>query len=62
MSVVSQEGHDSEETEHLDWSVWAVAGDDGTSSVTSSFLSPVLGNEWMNWRVKDPDWESDDSV
>ena len=50
MSVVSQDGHDREKTEQVDWIVWAMAGDDVTSSVTSGSFSRYMGDEWKKWR------------
>ena len=61
--VASLEGHDSEVSEEVDWSVEAVSGnDDDTSPVTCGSLSPDMGEESKNWFVEDPDQESDVSA
>ena len=47
-------------TEQVDRSVWAVAGDDVTSPVTSGSFSLDFGRRELV--CGGPDWESDDSA
>ena len=60
MLVECVDDHNNEVWEHVDWSMWAVSGDndDDNPPVTGGSLSPDLDKEWQNWCAEDPDWES----
>ena len=40
------------------WCSYAMDEDDGISSEMDDSFSPALGDDWKNWRVDDPEWES----
>ena len=44
------------------WSSYAMDDDDGSSSAMKDAFSLDLGDEWMNWRVDDPELESGESA
>ena len=52
---------DAHNSELPDWRMWAVSRDmhDDNPLVMCGSFSSDFGEEWKNWRVEDPDWESD---
>ena len=44
------------------WSSYAMDEGDGTPSDVDDSCSHNLGDEWKNWRVDDPELESDETA
>ena len=44
------------------WCSYAMDEDDFISSKMDDSFSPALGDDWKNWRVDDPGWESGESA